>query len=67
MFLSRTVRNVHRMHTAVKLNEVIRENSSDARLVIVNLPPLPKRKAGDKSELHCILHQSHRRMAVYGI
>lgn len=55
------------MHTAVKLNEVIRENSSDARLVIVNLPPLPKRKAGDKSELHCILHQSHRRMAVYGI
>ncbi|XP_037069284.1 solute carrier family 12 member 4-like isoform X4 [Pollicipes pollicipes] len=34
--------NVRRMHTAVKLNEVIVSKSHDAQLVIVNLPGPPK-------------------------
>ncbi|XP_043483393.1 solute carrier family 12 member 7 isoform X3 [Leptopilina heterotoma] len=34
--------NVKRMHTAVKLNEVIAKRSSDAQLVILNLPGPPK-------------------------
>lgn len=51
----RNVKNVQRMKTAVKLNEVIRENSETAKLVIVNLPPLPKAHSGGNEDLHCIL------------
>ncbi|XP_065219429.1 solute carrier family 12 member 4 isoform X3 [Planococcus citri] len=40
--------NVRRMHTAVKLNEVIRSKSSDAKLVIFNLPGPPKDPAIEK-------------------
>jgi len=34
--------NVRRMHTAVKLNEVIVQRSQDAQLVVLNLPAPPK-------------------------
>lgn len=34
--------NVRRMHTAVKLNEVVVNRSHDAQLVILNLPGPPK-------------------------
>lgn len=34
--------NVRRMHTAVKLNEVIVNKSHEAQLVILNLPGPPK-------------------------
>ena len=34
--------NVRRMHTAVKLNEVIVQRSRDAQLVVLNLPTPPK-------------------------
>jgi len=44
--------NVRRMHTAVRLNEVIVEKSHEARLVIINLPGVPKSSAGDEN---CIL------------
>ncbi|XP_035679422.1 solute carrier family 12 member 4-like isoform X5 [Branchiostoma floridae] len=42
-------RNVRRMHTAVKLNEVIVQKSHGAKLVLINLPGPPKMKAGDEN------------------
>ena len=50
----RDKKNVRRMHTAVRLNEVILEKSHEAQLVILNLPAPPKSQAG---ELNCILHK----------
>ena len=40
--------NVRRMHTAVKLNEVIVAKSHEAKLVILNLPGPPKVMGKDK-------------------
>jgi hypothetical protein len=39
--------NVRRMHTAVRLNEVIVNKSHDAKLVVINLPSPPKAAKGD--------------------
>lgn len=39
-------KNVRRMHTAVRLNEVIVQKSHDARLVLINLPGPPKNESG---------------------
>ena len=47
--------NVRRMHTAVKLNEVIVSKSHDAQLVIVNLPGPPKLQSA-KNDSNCILY-----------
>ena len=44
--------NVRRMHTAVKLNEVIVNKSHDAQLVILNLPGPPKDTSIDR-ECNC--------------
>uniref|UniRef100_A0A803Y5I2 SLC12A transporter C-terminal domain-containing protein n=1 Tax=Meleagris gallopavo TaxID=9103 RepID=A0A803Y5I2_MELGA len=41
--------NVRRMHTAVKLNEVIVNRSHDARLVLLNMPGPPKNTDGDEN------------------
>uniref|UniRef100_A0A8C9VLX6 Solute carrier family 12 member 6 n=1 Tax=Scleropages formosus TaxID=113540 RepID=A0A8C9VLX6_SCLFO len=41
--------NVRRMHTAVKLNEVIVNKSHDARLVLLNMPGPPKNPEGDEN------------------
>ncbi|XP_029464439.1 solute carrier family 12 member 4 isoform X2 [Rhinatrema bivittatum] len=41
--------NVRRMHTAVKLNEVIVNRSHDARLVLLNMPGPPKDCEGDEN------------------
>uniref|UniRef100_A0A8C5SHC0 Solute carrier family 12 member 4 n=1 Tax=Laticauda laticaudata TaxID=8630 RepID=A0A8C5SHC0_LATLA len=41
--------NVRRMHTAVKLNEVIINRSHDARLVLLNMPGPPKNTEGDEN------------------
>ncbi|KAF5282131.1 hypothetical protein FQA39_LY17687 [Lamprigera yunnana] len=50
--------NVRRMHTAVKLNEVIVNRSHDAQLVILNLPGPPKdtkveRESNSSEEREC--------------
>ncbi|CAI9588202.1 unnamed protein product [Staurois parvus] len=41
--------NVRRMHTAVKLNEVVRNRSQHAQLVLLNMPGPPKSKQGDEN------------------
>ncbi|XP_078500948.1 solute carrier family 12 member 6 isoform X3 [Lissotriton helveticus] len=41
--------NVRRMHTAVKLNEVIVNKSHDAKLVLLNMPGPPKNPDGDEN------------------
>ncbi|XP_028330512.1 solute carrier family 12 member 6 isoform X2 [Gouania willdenowi] len=41
--------NVRRMHTAVKLNEVIVNKSHEARLVLLNMPGPPKNPEGDEN------------------
>ena len=40
--------NVRRMHTAVRLNEVIVNKSHEAKLVILNLPSPPKTIGPDR-------------------
>lgn len=44
--------NVRRMHTAVKLNEVVVNKSQGAQLVLLNMPGPPKNRGGDEN---CIL------------
>lgn len=44
--------NVRRMHTAVKLNEVIVNRSHQAKLVILNLPGPPK-PGNEQREANC--------------
>ncbi|XP_037315070.1 solute carrier family 12 member 7-like isoform X1 [Pungitius pungitius] len=39
--------NVRRMHTAVKLNEVVVKKSRKSQLVLLNMPGPPKNKKGD--------------------
>ncbi|CDQ74580.1 unnamed protein product [Oncorhynchus mykiss] len=41
--------NVRRMHTAVKLNEVVVNKSQGAQLVLLNMPGPPKTKGGDEN------------------
>ncbi|XP_018414545.1 PREDICTED: solute carrier family 12 member 5 [Nanorana parkeri] len=41
--------NVRRMHTAVKLNEVIVKKSHDSKLVLLNMPGPPRNRKGDEN------------------
>ncbi|GAB5572624.1 solute carrier family 12 member 6 isoform X2 [Prionailurus iriomotensis] len=41
--------NVRRMHTAVKLNEVIVNKSHEAKLVLLNMPGPPRNPEGDEN------------------
>ncbi|XP_010741922.1 solute carrier family 12 member 7 isoform X3 [Larimichthys crocea] len=41
--------NVRRMHTAVKLNEVVVKKSKHSQLVLLNMPGPPKNKKGDEN------------------
>ncbi|XP_069348377.1 solute carrier family 12 member 7 isoform X1 [Eulemur rufifrons] len=41
--------NVRRMHTAVKLNEVVLNKSQDAQLVLLNMPGPPRNRQGDEN------------------
>lgn len=38
-----------RMHTAIKLNEAIRDKSGDARLVIINFPAPPAKLSAEEN------------------
>lgn len=46
--------NVRRMHTAVKLNEVVVQKSQNSELVLLNMPGPPRNMKGDEN---CILNQ----------
>lgn len=46
---------MRRMHTAVKLNEVIVNKSHEAKLVLLNMPGPPRNPEGDEN---CILSKS---------
>uniref|UniRef100_A0A3Q4GGH8 Solute carrier family 12 member 7-like n=1 Tax=Neolamprologus brichardi TaxID=32507 RepID=A0A3Q4GGH8_NEOBR len=41
--------NVRRMHTAVKLNDVVVKKSCNSELVLLNMPGPPKNKKGDEN------------------
>ncbi|KAL2091081.1 hypothetical protein ACEWY4_013344 [Coilia grayii] len=41
--------NVRRMHTAVRLNNVIVKKSQEAKLVLLNMPGPPKNRTGDEN------------------
>ncbi|XP_028905410.1 solute carrier family 12 member 5 [Ornithorhynchus anatinus] len=41
--------NVRRMHTAVRLNEVIVKKSQEAKLVLLNMPGPPRNRKGDEN------------------
>ncbi|XP_075903798.1 solute carrier family 12 member 7 isoform X4 [Nelusetta ayraudi] len=41
--------NVRRMHTAVKLNEVVVNKSQGAQLVLLNMPGPPRNRGGDEN------------------
>lgn len=43
---------MRRMHTALRLNEVITKKSKEAKLVLLNMPGPPKNRMGDEN---CIL------------
>lgn len=51
-FPTRNQSNVRRMHTAVKLNEVVVNKSQGAHLVLLNMPGPPRNRGGDEN---CIL------------
>ncbi|KTG44321.1 hypothetical protein cypCar_00009583 [Cyprinus carpio] len=44
--------NLRRMHTALRLNEVIVKKSQEAKLVLLNMPGPPKNRSGEEN---CIL------------
>ncbi|KAK3571618.1 hypothetical protein QTP86_015353 [Hemibagrus guttatus] len=61
--------NVRRMHTAVKLNEVVLNKSQDAQLVLLNMPGPPKNRDGDENYmefLEVLLEGLNRVLLVRG-
>uniref|UniRef100_A0AC35U6Q0 Solute carrier family 12 member 6 n=1 Tax=Rhabditophanes sp. KR3021 TaxID=114890 RepID=A0AC35U6Q0_9BILA len=45
-------KKVHKMHTAVRLNELIQEKSGDSSLILLNLPRPPVNKEGLNDYIH---------------
>lgn len=58
--------NVRRMHTAVKLNEVIVNRSHDARLVLLNMPGPPRNTDGDENCILCQYDQTKGLLHNFG-
>uniref|UniRef100_A0A8C2DQF9 Solute carrier family 12 member 5a n=1 Tax=Cyprinus carpio TaxID=7962 RepID=A0A8C2DQF9_CYPCA len=48
-FVFRNQSNLRRMHTALRLNEVIIKKSQEARLVLLNMPGPPKNRSSDEN------------------
>lgn len=48
---------MRRMHTAMRLNEVITKKSKEAKLVLLNMPGPPKNRVGNEN---CILRHKSR-------
>ncbi|XP_055003434.1 solute carrier family 12 member 7 isoform X1 [Sorex araneus] len=49
IFMKPNQSNVRRMHTAVKLNDVVLNKSQDAQLVLLNMPGPPRNRQGDEN------------------
>ncbi|XP_054620953.1 solute carrier family 12 member 7 isoform X2 [Dunckerocampus dactyliophorus] len=61
--------NVRRMHTAIKLNEVVVNKSQGAQLVLLNMPGPPKNRGGDENYmefLEVLLEGLNRVLLVRG-
>ncbi|XP_068565667.1 solute carrier family 12 member 7 isoform X1 [Cebidichthys violaceus] len=61
--------NVRRMHTAVKLNEVVVNKSQGAQLVLLNMPGPPRNRGGDENYmefLEVLLEGLNRVLLVRG-
>ncbi|XP_068437379.1 solute carrier family 12 member 7 isoform X2 [Clinocottus analis] len=61
--------NVRRMHTAVKLNEVVVNKSQGAQLVLLNMPGPPRNRGGDENYmefLEVLLEGLNRVLMVRG-
>uniref|UniRef100_A0A3Q1GA41 Solute carrier family 12 member 7b n=1 Tax=Acanthochromis polyacanthus TaxID=80966 RepID=A0A3Q1GA41_9TELE len=61
--------NVRRMHTAIKLNEVVVNKSQGAHLVLLNMPGPPKNRGGDENYmefLEVLLEGLNRALLVRG-
>ncbi|XP_041824778.1 solute carrier family 12 member 7 isoform X1 [Melanotaenia boesemani] len=61
--------NVRRMHTAVKLNEVVVNKSQGAHLVLLNMPGPPRNRGGDENYmefLEVLLEGLNRVLLVRG-
>lgn len=55
--------DVRRMHTAMRLNEVIMKKSKEAKLVLLNMPGPPKNRVGNEN---CILyHHAYNNILYY--
>lgn len=61
--------NVRRMHTAIKLNEVVVNKSQGAHLVLLNMPGPPRNRGGDENYmefLEVLLEGLNRALLVRG-
>ena len=54
--------DVRRMHTAMRLNEVIMKKSKEAKLVLLNMPGPPKNRVGNEN---CILYHHAYNILYY--
>ncbi|TNN48747.1 Solute carrier family 12 member 4 [Liparis tanakae] len=64
--LPRSPVDVRRMHTAMRLNEVIASRSKEAKLVLLNMPGPPKNRGGNMEFLEVLTEGLNRVLLVRG-